>query len=789
MMISFGIKVFIVVHLAVFVQCQTELTIAGLFTEVSNTSSTFRQAIVHAAAIAIDDVNNKGDLLPGYTLKLQYKSTQGFVGPALNSLFEYLYAPDLKTGNASIMVLGPFYSNPSLATADVTSSAAWGVVQVSMGATSPRLSNNRRYPLFFRTCGTDSAFNPLRLKLLNDFNWRKVAMISQLTEPLITVGNQMNDLMSSNGTRVLTTETFDKDMTNVMNEIQASNARILLSNLFSFAQTRAYCEAYHRGMYGPKFLWISVGPEFKTVDENLGQTNCTKEQIFRSSNGSLLLFYLNKEVNVDNTDSGRTLDSFHTELIKRMNGADYRDKFRDYYVKETYDAAWSIGKALHASQQSILPKKLEEFKYKDPSMSSKFAEAFKNLHFKGLSGPVSFENNGDRIGRLQIDQLVDGVRKPVGIYDEKTKAINWLVTQKELWEPKGGRQPLDGDLSRVEIVGIDKALRYVFAFFAAMNIILATILVVFEWTYRGSRVDRYTMPVMNGLLAFGAVILNIAVIVQGFDMTLLKNRHNYLQTCQLGLWFTAMGFTMFYASMVVTMYVTYKHHRDRTPPKVKFDWRPVGVYGILNLVVIFILVLWKVTDTFVLKEEQLDEKYDDATQTITHYNTQYCTSSRAIYWQVALAFFEGLLIFSGTFFAWPAILSARGSFTDVHFLAIAVFVILLLTMIGGPVMLLLNSTPSIEYGTTAAFILTGVALTLCILIASKIVTKRQREKASAPVEPLSVIVRDLPQMGARTNDAMEELQSAEADAGVGSTLELVDNDAITLQRNTLQFKD
>ena len=53
---------------------------------------------------------------------------------------------------------------------------------MSYGSVSPALSDKSRYPKFFRTSSSDVGMNPVRIAMMKQFNWKRVATISESLE-------------------------------------------------------------------------------------------------------------------------------------------------------------------------------------------------------------------------------------------------------------------------------------------------------------------------------------------------------------------------------------------------------------------------------------------------------------------------------------------------------------------------------------------------------------------------------------------------------------------------------
>jgi len=62
--------------------------------------------------------------------------------------------------------------------------------QLCYGASSPALSDRKRFPTLFRTHPSATVHNPTRIKLMKKFGWSRVAILQQAEEVFISVGNR-----------------------------------------------------------------------------------------------------------------------------------------------------------------------------------------------------------------------------------------------------------------------------------------------------------------------------------------------------------------------------------------------------------------------------------------------------------------------------------------------------------------------------------------------------------------------------------------------------------------------
>lgn len=77
----------------------------------------------------------------------------------------------------------------------------------------------------------------------------------------------------------------------------------------------------------------------------------------------------------------------------------------------------------------------------DPTNGELLLKELQNLSFDGATGPISFDENGDRLGVYEIVNLVDGVFEVVGTWD----VINGMqLTGTIIWPDGGTKTPADG---------------------------------------------------------------------------------------------------------------------------------------------------------------------------------------------------------------------------------------------------------------------------------------------------------------------------------------------------------
>ncbi|CAH1788401.1 unnamed protein product [Owenia fusiformis] len=740
------------IHLLILVNCLIKatggdkevLTIGGLFPNVDKFTSKFREALVAAADIAVYDVNNAPDVLPSHTLVLQKKATEGKEAQTVDALYEYLnYAQ--YNGSMIIAVAGPFYSNPTIAIAPLT--GRWGIVQVGYGATSPKLAYRKGNPFFFRTSGSDGAFNSFRLKLLNEFNWKKVATLTQLTEPLLTVGSRMQLTLDNNNIEVIAAKDFYNisHLSNVVKDINESDSRIILADLFTSSQVQAYCEAYKLDMYGPNYLWISVGPEFSNLDNSLGKVKgCTSKEVKTSAEGSFLLYHQTSHLDMDQkTALGSTRNEFFAKLKEKV--PDYDTLWTaNMYLGQVYDSVVAIALALDAVEKDSKGS-LGAFKYHDIEMATKIKNKMEDRAFEGMSGPIEFDENGDKMSVMELYQVVDGKRVGKGSMKLDENKIKWYDNTQSLWKSKSGRAPKDGDQVSRNVMLISKPLHIVLSIIAALTTVLATVSIVMEWTHRKAfETPSYSMHVLNVCMCLGAFFLCVGVIRDGFSINSISDA-NGLYNCKVVIWLYSIGATLLLSAMVVRMGLTYTIHTKSVSER-QAEAVPLMIMIGCLLLSFIIVGTWIHMDPLTLRQETKYEKYDIVTETIQQDVCFRCSSSKQYYILMGMFFYLGILLFFASFFSWPAIISSKNYFSDVNYLAISVFVCLFLSVVGAPLSVLVTINPTVTYGVSGGFILAGSLATVLLNIIAKVVIRKERvnkHKLTFAVQPLGAVINPI----------------------------------------------
>ncbi|XP_013388278.1 gamma-aminobutyric acid type B receptor subunit 1-like [Lingula anatina] len=423
------------------VHAQQEIRIGGILT-----LPTF-DALVKAAEMAVSDINNDQSVLPGYNLVLDMRNTSGSGSPVETALSHVDYF--VNTAPVA-MLFGPAYSSLTLPTA--ARSSNYSLIQLSPLSADPALANKTIYPYFFRLMANVMEFSPAVVGFIQHFGWKNVAIIKESRTPYDALADAVNADLKKAGVNVGTVATYsDSDPAAALSEILATEIKVIFVSTFQSKYKFIMCEAFKKGMYGSKYLWIKAPSPVLNMWEFYGRgdvpSDCTAQEVVSSMEGDVHLWVqdlldLDAEPELKDTVSGRDAKAFVDDIRSSTPFG-----FRDAILTQSYDAIWSIALALNNSLPALPGNpgtKMERLYGR--GASEIISSEMKKMKFTGLSGHVAFKASGDREGDIVIQQVINGtIESHIAVSHEENgeRTLIFEMSDKEIWQSKGGVKPVD----------------------------------------------------------------------------------------------------------------------------------------------------------------------------------------------------------------------------------------------------------------------------------------------------------------------------------------------------------
>ncbi|XP_031551307.1 gamma-aminobutyric acid type B receptor subunit 2-like [Actinia tenebrosa] len=499
--------------------------------------------------------------------------------------------------------------------------------------------------------------------------------------------------------------------------IKSKDARIIIGMFYSDMARKVFCAAYKMGMYGKQYQWIIPGwfdARWWEVKDN--GLECTPAQIKQAAGNYFAAMEATWSSDPRPTINGQNAATLKQRYTERVKNTSYT---HNEYSVFAYDAIWAVALTLNNSIETLRAqgKTLEQFNFSDASMSRVFQEKLQGLHYRGMSGEIAFDNFGDRVGVVVIEQLQDNAEVLVAEYDSHSSTLRFNG-KKVIWQ--GGSPPVDQTLISMELVSVSLPLMIFMTTFAVLGIILATGFLAFNIYYSNRRFIRMSSPRLNSITVIGCILIYLSVICSGIADGKFVTPSRYSIMCQSQVWVLCIGFTLAYGAMFSKtwrVHILFLKKIERR--SIKDHQLLVMVAGLLFIDVI-ILITWQVLDPLQYAIRYLPVVEDKDGFSAKRPYIEFCSCQDTIKWKATIFTFKGLLLIFGAFLAWETRNVTIPALNDSKNIGISVYTVVLSCTVGLPVVMVITRMPDFTYGLSSAMCLACTTITLCLMFVPKI---------------------------------------------------------------------
>ncbi|GAB1598328.1 uncharacterized protein LOC115214515 [Argonauta hians] len=683
----------------------SDLHIIGLFpTTTDREAGAIGRGVRPAVELAIEKVNSDPGILPHWNLTVNWNDTKCDMAVATRLFFDMMHENTTKIilfGDACFNVTGPM----------VQISKWWNMTQLSYADTNPLLSDRKEYENFFRTVPSDSDFNPARLALLKRFQWFRVGTLFEDTSEHGYSTNRLVSLLEKNNITILKVQSFADNADTALQNLKDNEVRIILGNFSPQMAPNVFCNAYKRGMYGPKYQWIILGgyPEDWWLRND---TNCTREQINETIHGYIATDILPLSSSNIVTDSGWTPATYLAKYNKKR-GNEY-SKFHGY----AFDGIWVIAKAFDR-----LARKRKRRHTPLAFTREEVTAALNATNFVGVTGTVRF-HRGDRLGGILFEQFQGGEMVKIGEYYQIDDHLNLSDLNKIIW--RGDKPPLDGyvrieQMQRVSIIAYG-----IFSSMAALGIVMACMFLAFNIKFRKHRYIKMSSPNMNNMIVTGCILTYISVLLLGTDGRILS-LNSFAFMCNARAWVLSIGFTLAFGAMFSK---TWRVHAIFTNiklnKKVIKDYKLFLIVGVLLVVDGVMLGTWWGMDPFHIASKELSHSIKGDSEIVPV--VESCASDYMTIWMGLIYAYKGLLLVIGCFLAWETRHVSIPALNDSKYIGMSVYNVVIMCTCGAAVSIIIKDKPTSAFIIIGLFIIFCTTITLCLLFVPKIIELKRDPK-------------------------------------------------------------
>ncbi|XP_078501823.1 gamma-aminobutyric acid type B receptor subunit 1 [Lissotriton helveticus] len=671
------------------------------------------QACQPSVEMALEDVNNRRDILPEYELNLIHHDSKCDPGQATKYLYELLYNDPIK------IMLMPGCSSVSTLVAEAA--RMWHLIVLSYGSSSPALSNRQRFPTFFRTHPSATLHNPTRVQLFKKWGWTKIATIQQTTEVFTSTLDDLEERVKEAGLEITFRQSFFSDPVVPVKNLKRQDARIIVGLFYETEARKVFCEVYKEKLYGKKYVWFLIGwyadNWFKMKDPAI---NCTVEEMTEAVEGHVTTEIV--MLNPENTRgiSNMTSQEFIEKLQKRL-GKNPEETGGFQEAPLAYDAIWALALALNKTAFELSKKglRLEDFNYNNNNITEEIYRAMNSSSFDGVSGHVVFDASGSRMAWTLIEQLQGGSYKKIGYYDSTKDNLSWYNTDKWI----GDSPPNDHTKVIITFRYLSQKLFISVSVLAGVGILLGIICLSFNVYNSHVRYIQNSQPYLNNMTAVGCILALAAVFPLGLDGHHIEI-WQFPFVCQARLWFLGLGFSLAYGSMFTKIWwvhtVFTKKEEKKEKRKTLHPWKLYTTVGLLLGLDILTLAIWQIVDPLqrTIEEFTKEEPKGDL-DVLIQPKLEHCSSNKMNTWLGIFYGFKGLLLLLGIFLAYETKSVSTEKINDHRAVGMAIYNVAVLCLITAPVTMILNSQQDAAFAFAALAVVFSAYITLVVLFVPK----------------------------------------------------------------------
>ena len=605
------------------------------------------EEIVTSGYLALDQINNRTDILKDYTIRLI--ESDGGCNLRTRTVVGFAVSGILSSSKQIVGMAGPTCGESSVAVAALATQNEIGLISLHYGQ-FPRLGDRTKYPYSFGVLGSFDIYAQGVTELMKNRMWKRVAILytnrdAYFSELYQNTEKQINELPDYE--IAFSSVIFETYLP--LKEIRKSFAPVIVVYAAGEITKLLMCLAYHEGIVYPTYQWVFT--ERRILDfadtsfsYNGQKYTCSAAEMMNVAVNGGISFVPNVSTarDANTTVSGQSYEEY---LHNYREKAKMRNASITGWASPYYDSIWALALALNASLQDLQNRNfsLTEYGRGRPNITDIIAHHMYKLDFEGISGRIKFEQETGFLNRGIIAyQFINGSEEKAGVYSSG----NLVLYSQEF--VRGGFTP------RYDRVAIPVAV--VFLLLVVITLppaITAQIINVKS----DNRSIKASSPRINHISFAGYYLLVISIVLHTTRVTFWLSDGTLSVLCNLIPWFMSVGLSLMLGTVCLkTWRIYYIFHisdnltrvKDGVQVYIHKDYCMALIILLQPTVDVLICTLWAVIDRFTSEEIQAFQ-YEQGVPVVVH--QKVCRSHLEPYWLVTLSGHKALLMLSSLFLA------------------------------------------------------------------------------------------------------------------------------------------
>ena len=685
-------------------------------------------AVVPAAMVARDLINNRTDILENYTIHfLVNDSGCDIVSKAINNVsYGLFYSKKNIVG-----IIGPGCSEATLSIAPLISDDRLSLLQIAPTATSPTLTDIGLFPNTFRPIVSALGVVDTYVELIKQKNYGHVGALYEAQRPFqTTVYTHFEAALEREGIQLTSFGLFDA-------QIPVTEFRFKVRIIFVFAGSgfarNLLCFALNQGMIYPDYQFIFSNRRPSNFLQNISfdvdgmQYSCSADRMKQTVVGMVFNdFRLTRHDRDTITDAGISYNDFSEKydeaLALHLKSLGLRESVDTEHESSYFDATWAFALSLNNSLPRLKERSLSlsKYKYGMPQITQIVREELLKLHFEGMRGRVEFSeetHDGANVTVVDIYQILMRDMTDMGIigfYDPLS--VERLVLYSNASLIPGGFE--------LEYIMPPVSLGIVAMF--AVACLFATLLAcqVINIIWGQYKTVKAASPNLNHIIFSGCYLALVAVIVytNAFVFLGVPDNSNIVLPihCSALQWTVTMTYSLVFGTLCAKRWRIYRIFNGFSAlPMKRLSDKILIFMSLIPLAIdVVVNVLWNIIDPWYFSVKRGPDLLAQAT----------CLTSNNVAWGICTAVPKSALTAIVLYLAIKTRRIHRKEFRQTKSINILIYCLTILTGIFLPMYFLLQSLNislfifSINYVSFCLFVMTFVVLCIVFVLLPPLVS-------------------------------------------------------------------
>ena len=558
--------------------------------------------IAPAAYLAVEQVNNRTDLLSDYQVELiRADGGCNVTERAVIGINELACSCKPIVG-----IIGPSCGTSSMVISQIVGNQEFSLTTIHYGHREI-LGDRSLFPYAFGILGSQAVYVDSVVDLIKHNSWKRLAMLYSEDDVDIARSRSFQEGIAKLSNVEISFASAIYDNYIPLREIRDTFTRVIIILGTPGITLRTVCLAYHEHMMFPNYQWVFVeriDDDFHNISfvfDGKTRITCSDSNIRNAINGSI---NFNKFGSLNSIsmgiDLGITRQRYEEEYSRSVNN--YKKTFNVssnevQWADGMYDAVWSLAYALNSSLDEVTIN-LTQIKTGSNSLAQTISKQMVNLDFQGVSGRIHFDNetgyNTETTVNIYQYDLMIGVYTRVGVYN--SSGLSFF--------PETNPTFINA-LFEERLVQVSRAVAAVLITLTILILPVTLILQILNIVYRDYKSIKASSPWLNHLIFTGCYFIEISntilVVLQAdiyknsFRSDIKEHIFNIIP------WFLSTGITLIIGTIFVKtlrLYRIYiKAKRFSLASMTYMSNKPLGSSVILLVCVdLLICLIWTTVD-------------------------------------------------------------------------------------------------------------------------------------------------------------------------------------------------